>query len=83
MVWILLGIFSIFSVHAHASFGDRTTREVPKQFQTIFLFSFPYRASNPNITAWMQKMGYGQNYSLLEQHYEQKYVEPHTKDVTG
>ena len=31
MLWILLGVFSIFSVHAHASFDDRPTREVPKQ----------------------------------------------------
>ena len=39
-----------------------------------FHTSYGFRASNPNITAWMEKMGYGQNYSLLEQHYEQKYV---------
>ena len=39
----------------------------------LFTIAFNcFRASNPNITAWMEKMGYGQNYSLLEQHYEQK-----------
>ena len=41
-------------------------------FRLVTIAFYCFRASNPNITAWMEKMGYGQNYSLLEQHYEQK-----------
>ncbi len=31
-----------------------------------------FRKSNPNITAFMQQMGFNKSYSKLEQYYEQK-----------
>ena len=34
--------------------------------------NFIYRKSNPNITDFMTKMGFGGDYSKLEQYYEQK-----------
>ena len=34
--------------------------------------AFVIRQSNPDITEWMDKMGFKKDYSLLEQYYEQK-----------
>ncbi|KAJ7381172.1 hypothetical protein OS493_004771 [Desmophyllum pertusum] len=62
-----------FYLHLLEEIFLRSGREFPDQY--LHLGGDEVKdtcwASNPNITAWMKKMGYGQNYSLLEQHYEQ------------
>ena len=39
----------------------------------IIILLFNFRESNPDINNFMQKMGFGDDYSKLEQYYMQKY----------
>ena len=49
--------------------GYKALTTIHSEFQQ---YSFLFRESNPDITAFMKKMGLGKDYSKLENYYEQK-----------